>query len=161
MAHCVYSDKDERELLKDRGVYIAHCPNSNINLSSGIAPARRYLDEGQNIGLGSDVAGGIHLSIFKQMSDAIQVSKLYWRLVDQSLKPLNVEEAFYLGTLGGGSFFGKVGSFDKGYEFDAIVVDDKEYRGEDLSIRQRLERTIYMSESRSLVHKYVRGRELF
>ena len=107
------------------------------------------------------MAGGIHLSIFKQMSDAIQVSKLYWRLVDQSLKPLNVEEAFYLGTLGGGSFFGKVGSFDKGYEFDAIVVDDKEYRGEDLSIRQRLERTIYMSESRSLVHKYVRGRELF
>ena len=161
MAHCVYSDKDERELLKDRGVYIAHCPNSNINLSSGIAPARRYLDEEQNIGLGSDVAGGIHLSIFKQMSDAIQVSKLYWRLVDQSLKPLNIEEAFYLGTLGGGSFFGKVGSFDKGYEFDAIVVDDRDYRGEGLSIHQRLERTIYMSESHSMVHKYVRGRELF
>lgn len=76
MAHCVWSDELERKLLKKRGVYIAHCPNSNLNLASGMAPIRTYLDEGQNLGLGSDIAGGIHLSIFKQMSDAIQVSKM-------------------------------------------------------------------------------------
>lgn len=161
MAHCVWSDEREQKLLHDRGVFIAHCPNSNMNLSSGIAPIRKYLDDGQNIGLGSDIAGGIHLSIFKQMSDAIQVSKMYWRLVDEKLPPLTVEEVFYLGTLGGGRFFGKVGSFEKGYDFDAIVVDDSDYGDEKLNIKQRLERTIYMSEPRHVVHKWVKGKEIF
>ncbi len=31
---------------------------------------------------------------------------------------------FFLGTKGGGSFFGKVGSFEEGYEFDGLVIDD-------------------------------------
>lgn len=160
MAHCVWSDETERKLLKKRGVYIAHCPNSNLNLASGMAPIRTYLDEGQRIGLGSDVAGGIHLSIFKQMSDAIQVSKMYWRYVDQNSKPLTVEEAFYLGTLGGGSFFGKVGSLAEDFEFDACIIDDSSYR-DGLNIHQRLERTIYMSDEGSLVHKYVKGMKIF
>lgn len=90
--------------MKKQGVYIAHCPQSNTNLSSGISPARRYLDEGLHIGLGSDIAGGTSVSILRAMADAIQVSKLYWRLVDSSMKPLTVEEAFYMGTEGGGSF---------------------------------------------------------
>ena len=98
--------------MKERGVYVAHCPQSNTNLASGIAPVRRYLDEGLNQGLGSDVAGGSTLSIFRAMADAIQVSKLRWRLQDQSLAPLTAPEAFWLGTAGGGAFFGKVGSFD-------------------------------------------------
>lgn len=161
MAHCVWSDKEERDLLKKNKVFIAHCPNSNMNLSSGIAPARKYLDEGQNIGLGSDVAGGIHLSIFKQISDAIQVSKLYWRLVDETCKPLSIEEGFYLGTLGGGKFFGKVGSFDEGYEFDAIVLDETAYTYEKLNLRQRLERAIYMSNDKNVIHKFVMGRKIF
>lgn len=160
MAHCVWSDELERQLLKKRGVYIAHCPNSNLNLASGMAPIRIYLDEGQNLGLGSDIAGGIHLSIFKQMSDAIQVSKMYWRYVDQKCQPLTIEEAFYLGTLAGGSFFGKVGSLAKGYEFDACIIDDSSYK-DGLNIHQRLERTIYMSDESRLVHKYVRGMKIF
>ena len=45
MAHCVYSSDAEISLMKKRNVFIAHCPQSNTNLSSGIAPARRYLDE--------------------------------------------------------------------------------------------------------------------
>ncbi|WP_455258431.1 amidohydrolase family protein [Peptoniphilus asaccharolyticus] len=161
MAHCVWSDEYERNLLKDRGVYIAHCPDSNMNLASGIAPIRRYLTEGQRVGLGSDVAGGAYLSIFRQMTDAIQVSKLFWRLVDEESKPLIVEEVFYLGTLGGGEFFGKVGSFEDGYEFDAVVIDDAEYRTEDLNLHQRLERTIYLSANKDIAHKFIRGNQIF
>ena len=102
--------------MKERGVYVAHCAQSNANLASGIAPVRRYMDLGLKVGLGSDVAGGVHTSIFRAMSDAIMASKLRWRLTDDSLKPLTVEEAFYLGTVGGGAFFGKVGSLEKGYD---------------------------------------------
>ena len=124
MAHCVYPHGNELELLRDNQVMVAHCPNSNTNLSSGIAPVRLYLEQGIRTGLGTDIAGGFSASIFRTMSDAIQVSKLYWRLVDDSKQPLTAQEAFYMGTKGGGQFFGKVGSFEKGYEFDAVVLDD-------------------------------------
>ena len=58
MAHCVWSTDPEVELMKKNGVFIAHCPSSNMNLTSGIAPIRKYFDLGLNIGLGSDIAGG-------------------------------------------------------------------------------------------------------
>jgi len=44
MAHCVWSDEREIALMAERNVFIAHCPQSNTNLSSGIAPVRRFLD---------------------------------------------------------------------------------------------------------------------
>ncbi|MEG1431027.1 MAG: amidohydrolase family protein, partial [Oscillospiraceae bacterium] len=123
---------------------------------------RSFLDEGVNVGLGSDVAGGTVLSLFRAMADAIGASKMRWRLQDQKLKPLTASEAFYLGTLGGGSFFGKVGSFEAGYELDAIVLDDQRLTGpHDLTLQERLERVIYMSEDHDVVHKFVRGTQLF
>ena len=161
MAHCVHSSEEEITLMKKRGVYIAHCPQSNTDIASGIAPVRRYLDEGLHIGLGSDIAGGFSLSIFRAMADAIQVSKLRWRLLDDSLKPITLEEAFYMATLGGGSFFGKVGSFEKGYEFDAIVLDDENIRHpQPLTTRERLERLVYLSDERNITEKYVSGNRI-
>ena len=162
MAHCVHCPENELDMIKNNGVYIAHCPQSNTNLSSGMAPVRKFLDMGLNVGLGSDVAGGYTTSILRAMADAIGVSKLYWRTVDASAKPLCLEEVFYLGTKGGGAFFGKVGSFEKDYEFDAVVIDDSQYhKCIDLSVKQRLERAIYLSDDRHICAKYVQGRQLF
>lgn len=128
MAHCIYSDETETELLRATGTYVAHCPQSNAQLSSGIAPIRRYLDLGMNVGLGTDVAGGANLSMFRCMADAVAVSKLRWRLVDENLPALTTQEALWLATAGGGSFFGRVGSLAEGYEFDALVLDDSKIR---------------------------------
>ena len=161
MAHCVHSSEEELALKKKQGVYVAHCPQSNTNLSSGIAPARHYLEAGLHIGLGSDIAGGTSLSILRAMADAIQVSKLYWRLVDSSAKPLTLEEAFYLGTEGGGSFFGKVGSFREGYEFDAVILNSSTIPTPlSLSPKDRLERLVYLSDDRNITGKYVSGRKI-
>ncbi len=161
MAHCIYLTKKEIELVAENKVYIAHCPDSNMNLSSGIAPVRTYLNRGLKMGLGSDVAGGDSLSVFKAMAEAVKVSKLLWRLQDQSLSPLSLEEAFYLGTKGGGEFFGKVGSFEPGYEFDAVVIDDSSLvHPQPLTLKQRLERVIYLSDDRNLVSKYVAGKKI-
>ncbi len=162
MAHCVWNSPQESRLMKAAGTFVAHCPQSNTNLASGIAPVRRYLREGLSVGLGSDVAGGVHPSIFRAMTDAIQVSKLRWRLVDDALEPLTAAEAFYLGTKGGGTFFGQVGSFEEGYEMDALVMDDVELGTPCVaSIENRLERAMYLSEDRHIAHKYVRGERLF
>ena len=161
MAHCVYSGEKEIERMKENGVFIAHCPESNMNVSSGIAPVRRFLEEGLHVGLGSDVAGGSTENLFAAMAHAVQSSKLRWRLEDQSLDPLSVEEVFYMGTKGGGAFFGKVGSFEPGYEFDAVVLDDSRLKHpQPLDVKSRLERMIYFSDDREIRAKYVRGRQI-
>jgi len=161
MAHCVWPSVSEFDLMKQQKIWVAHCPQSNINLSSGIAPIRRYLDAGIPVGLGSDVAAGVHTSIFRSMVDAIGASKLYWRLVDQESAPLSLEEAFYLGTRGGGSFFGKVGSFEEGFEFDALVIDDHTLGNVgERGIADRLARVVYLFDERHIQRKFVQGREL-
>ena len=105
--------------------------------------------------------GRIGRLVFRAMADAIQVSKLRWRLVDGSLSALTAPEAFHLGTAGGGELF-NTGSFRPGMEFDAIIMDDRRYSppGES-DIPTRLERTIYLSDDRDIEHKFVRGRRLF
>ena len=162
MAHCVWSTPDEVELMRKNGVFVAHCPASNMNLSSGIAPIRKYLDLGLHVGLGSDVAGGHSDSIFRAMTDAIQVSKMYWRYVNQDLKPITFPEVFYMATLGGGAFFGAVGSFDEGYDFDAIVLDDSSLaHPQELTILERLERAVYLGlDTHGIQAKYVLGRQI-
>jgi guanine deaminase len=158
MAHCVWSGEDEIELMRQNNVFVAHCAQSNANLASGIAPVRRFLERGLKVGLGSDIGAGCHASIFRAMSDSVQASKLYGRLVDEAAKPLTVTEAFYLATLGGGGFFGRVGSFTPGYEFDAIVMDDHDLQGPaGSSLEERLEKIAYLSDDRHIQEKYIRG----
>ena len=96
------------------------------------------------------------------MTDAIQVSKMYWRLVDNNAKPLTFEEAFYMATVGGGEFFGNVGRFDKDYEFDALVLNDEKLpHPQELSLRQRLERFVYLGgDNLGIDAKYVAGNQI-
>ena len=146
MAHCVHSGELEQEMMKENGVFIAHSPESNMNLSSGVAPVSKFLENGLKVGLATDVAGGSHESILRAMMHAIQASKLRWRLQDQSVPALSFERAFYLATAGGGEFFGKVGAFREGYDHPQA-----------LSIRARLERLVYLADERCVREKYVAG----
>ncbi len=161
MAHCVHSTEEEIALMKAKGVFIAHCPDSNTNLASGIAPVRKFMDLDMRVGLGTDMAGGNSNSIFRTMVSAIQVSKLRWRLKDSTLKPLTAKEAFYLGTMGGGALFGKVGSFLPGYELDALIIDDSDIQSQkELTLEERLERIIYLSDDRHIKGKYIAGKRI-
>ena len=133
------------------------CPISNLNLSSGIAPVRRFLEEGVSVGLGSDVSGGHRLSIMDTMASAVECSKMRWKYVD-GRAPLTTAEVFYLATKGGGSFFGKVGSFEPGYAMDCLVVDDTRLSDEiPRFIKERLERFIYLGDDREIRARYVDG----
>ena len=148
-------------LMKKNGVFIAHSPESNMNLASGVAPINKFLDNGLRVGLATDVAGGSHESMLRAMTHAIQASKLRWRLYDQDVKPLSFERAFYLATMGGGAFFGNVGSFLEGYEFDAVVLDDASLdHPQELSVRARLERAAYLADDRNLTAKFVAGQKI-
>lgn len=162
MAHCVHSPDAELDLIKKNGVFIAHSPDSNTNLSSGIAPVNRYLRQGLKVGLASDVAGGSDINMLRMISEAVKVSHLRWRLMDDELPALTFANAFYLATKGGGEFFGKVGAFEPDYEFDALVIDDSSIATpRKLSFAERLERLPYLSDSRHIRAKYVCGQQLF
>ena len=71
MAHCVWSDEWERQAMKNAGVTVVHCPDSNLNLCSGTAPVRTMLTGGVRVALGSDIAGGDHLDMFDVTAAAI------------------------------------------------------------------------------------------
>ena len=66
-----------------------------------------------------------------------------------------------MATKGGGSFWGKVGSFEPGYEMDAVVIDDAGIGGlSSLTLPQRLERIVYLSDDRHIRAKYVKGKSV-
>ncbi|MCR5580025.1 MAG: amidohydrolase family protein [Pseudobutyrivibrio sp.] len=162
MAHCVYSDELEMDILKKHGAFIAHCADSNMNLTSGIAPIRKFIDAGINVGLGTDVAAGSSMNMLKTMLITLQASKMYYRLVDTSVKQLTFEEVFYLATEGGGKYFGQVGSFKEGYDFDAVVIDDsKMFSMRDMSIRERIERMCYNDADAIIKDKFVKGKKVY
>ena len=88
---------------------------------------------------------------------------MYFRMVDESCKPLVFSEAFYMATKGGGAFFGKVGSLEAGYEFDAVVMDDSVLpHPQCLTLAERMERAVYLGlDEKNITAKFVAGRKIF
>ena len=164
MAHCVYSDTLDGSLMENDNIYIAHCPDSNTNLVSGVANAQHFIAGDFNIGLGSDIAGGTSLSLFSACTDAIKVSKLRKRLFNAEDNALTFAESFYMASKGSGSFFGHVGSFEKDYEADFIVLNEDEIAStlmDDFTPIERLERYAYLSPLKAVKHKCIGGKLLF
>ena len=132
LAHGIHLSPDERKLIKQRNSKISHCPVSNTALSSGICPVRTLLDEGIDVGLGTDVSGGYSSSILVAAREAAMVSRILASFADGSetsnrnrLK-LSVTETLYLATLGGAKCLGletRTGSFEVGKLFDAQMID--------------------------------------
>ena len=160
MAHCIHMKEEEIKLFTDKSVFACHCPQSNANLSSGIMPVKNWIKRGIKVGLGTDVSGGNDTSILKTVVLAIQLSRIRYHN-DESEGYMSLAEAFYLATKGGGSYFGKVGSFETGYEFDALVIDDKSISmRDDVDILDRLSRFIYSGDDRNIETRYIFGKEV-
>lgn len=152
MAHCVLSGPEEIALLRNTHTLAVHCPDSNLNLMSGIAPVRRLLNAGVRVALGSDIAGGAELSMFHVMASAIRVSKLL--CLESGERPLSAREAFYLGTAPGAALFGQH-PLGEGEGLHALVVDDGAAQ---LDLEARLERLLYLIEPGWIVRRYAQGR---
>jgi guanine deaminase len=157
VAHAIHLTDREKHVIRDAGILVAHCPHSNLNLLSGVMRLADYHDMGIRVGLGSDVAGGHTLNMFSNIVGAIQSGAMNF-LAGHTSRPVFAAEAFYCATKGGGSFFGKSGSFESGYSFDALVVDDAAWTGSnEMSLAQRIERLIYCGDDRNIERVYVNG----
>ena len=162
MAHCVHSDARECAAMRDHGVVVAHCAGSNINLCSGVSPVREMLQQGIWVTLGSDIAGGALLPMYKVVTMSIRASKIKRIETDWSEDFLTVPEAYYLGSTSGHRYFGAQGGFAAGDKLHAIVVDDSDFiePTRPLSVRERFERAIYMMHRHNIVSVWSEGRRV-
>lgn len=160
VAHAIHLNDREKQVIRDNGILVAHCPHSNLNLLSGVMPLAEYHDMGIRVGLGSDISAGHTLNMFQNIVGAIQSGALSY-LTERTTRPVPAAEAFYCATKGGGSFFGNTGSFEPGYAFDALVVNDATWTQHmQMTLSQRIEKLIYCGDDRNIEHVYVNGRQL-
>lgn len=157
MAHAIYLSDEEKRLLRDKGIYLAHCAQSNANLTSGIMPLRRNLENGLTCTIASDVAAGHTPAMNKQIALTIEISKLYSLQHDRE-KALTIGEGLYLATKGPGRFYGRTGSFEKGYAFDALVIHMDDIEDLERTPFEKLQQFIYDGDDRNIIARYVDGK---
>ena len=121
--HVVWVDETDIKLLAARQVKVCHCPESNLKLASGIAPAVALLEHGIPVGLGTDgAASNNNLDLWGEMSLAAKLHKVAG--LDPTVLP--ARQVVEMATLGGARVLGLeavTGSLTPGKEADLIVVD--------------------------------------
>lgn len=165
---------EELDLIKTREAGISHCPTSNFNLSSGVAPVGSWLDRGIKVGLGTDVSGGFSPSILTAVQHASIASKVVSLNGGGKDKgpftgrQLTIPALLFLATLGGAQvcdLASTVGSFEPGKAFDALLVNTDESAGNpglwvagESSVETRLEQFLFCGDDRNVKEVYVQGR---
>ena len=131
LAHATHLDDADRAILVEAGAGVAHCPLSNSYFSNAVFQARRGLDVGLRMGLGSDVAGGSESSLLRQCQHAVTSSRMLEDGTNADVEDrgaaasrIDIATAFWLATVGGADLLGiPAGLLEPGRVFDAIVVD--------------------------------------
>ena len=122
-AHCVHVDDGEIRTLLHSGAGVAHNPSSNLKLASGVAPVKRMLELGLNVGIGTDgPASNNDLDMFEEMRLATFLQKGFSG--DPTTLPARSTllmatrlgaQAMHIGHL--------TGSIEKGKRADLILID--------------------------------------
>ncbi len=121
-AHCVHLDEEDMEILAENKVGVAHCPQSNMKLASGISPVARLLAKGVTVGIGTDgAASNNNLDMVEEMRSAALLQKVHTG--DPTVLPAYtvLEMATRRGALALG--LEDVGCLSPGMKADIILVD--------------------------------------
>src|SRR5579875_422608 len=121
LAHCIWVEPEEVDILADTSTRVAHCPSCNLKLASGVARVPEMRARGVEVGLGADGAAcNNNLDMFREMRLAALVHKP--RLGAHALPAREVLE---MATIGGARALGiadSVGSLEAGKRADLIVL---------------------------------------
>lgn len=121
-AHCVHLDKEEINLIASKQVGVAHNPESNMKLASGIAPIPDLLNEGALVGLGTDgAASNNNLDLLEEMRTCALLHKV--ATLDPTVLP--ALQVLKMATVMGAKVVGlkKTGSLQEGYKADIVLLD--------------------------------------
>ncbi|SNZ02118.1 5-methylthioadenosine/S-adenosylhomocysteine deaminase [Persephonella hydrogeniphila] len=125
-AHMVYPSENEIDILSEKGVKVAHCPESNLKLASGIAPVPDMIQKGVTVGIGTDgTASNDNLDIIGEISTAAKLHKGFKK--DPTV--LNAKEALLMATRWGAQAIrmeDKIGTIEKGKFADIVLIDIKD-----------------------------------
>ena len=158
-AHVIFPSEVEERILKEYEGVSVHCPDATSNIIAGIMPAKHMKEKGLRIAIGTDVGGGHFMGVYRQVARAAQISKMkdFYEGNDQAI---NLVNAFYMATVEGGSIFDRIGKIEKGYRFNALVVEnmlDKEYHR---PIVDALERFCYIGDDRNIKERFIDGKKI-
>lgn len=121
-AHCVWLDDEDYEILKEKGVFVAVNPVSNLKLASGVANVPEMLRRGIGLCIGTDsVASNNSLDLITEMKIFAIAAKMFYN--DPSA--ISVSDALYAATRGGALSQGRedTGALKEGLKADLIVLD--------------------------------------
>lgn len=123
VAHGVWLDDDDLRRLADRGASVAHNPGSNMRLGSGIANARRMLELGVNLAIGTD---GASCSDNQNMYEAMRLASLASKVRTPDWRSwLTTEEVLLAATEGSARALGfeTCGRLAAGAKADIVFLD--------------------------------------
>ncbi|MCP3027924.1 amidohydrolase family protein [Halobacillus sp. A5] len=123
VAHAVWLDYEEMDLLKEKKVSIVHNPASNMTLGSGVAPVSRFMKDRMLVGLGSDASNcGISHRSFEMMRLSLMLSRINSRNYEEWLEPSDV---FKMATRSGANIISgsKRGKIAEGYDADLVLIN--------------------------------------
>lgn len=129
-AHGIHFNRAEISRMGACSCSVAHCPSSNMKLSSGVFPIRAMLEAGVNVGLGVD--GSASNDASSLLGEARQAYLLH-KLASGSAGP-SAQESLWLGTVGSSRVLGwqdAIGSLEVGKAADFFMIDTRklEYAG--------------------------------
>ena len=120
--HCVYFDDKDFEIFKKRQLTAVTCPASNLKLASGIAPLKRFVEEGIPVAIGTDgPASNNSLDMFKEMFLASALAKVR----EMDAECISADKILYMATTGGAHAMG-LDNCDRlaaGKKADLIMID--------------------------------------
>jgi 5-methylthioadenosine/S-adenosylhomocysteine deaminase len=123
LAHCVHVTEDDLNILSESGTHVAHCPESNLKLGSGIAPVAGMVERGINVCIGTDgAASNNDLDLLGEMSLVPMLQKG----VQQDPRVIPTEKVLEMATIGGARAYGledRVGSIESGKQADLVLID--------------------------------------
>jgi 5-methylthioadenosine/S-adenosylhomocysteine deaminase len=155
-AHGVWLSASDRALLKAAGAGVAHCPQSNMKLSSGAAPVREMIAEDLRLGLGTDgAASNNDLDMFEEMMSAALLAK--HASADPTAAP--APAVLEMATLGGARALGmedRLGSLEVGKRADLVVVGLESARLHPLY--DPVSHVVYAAKGADVRHVVVEGR---
>jgi 5-methylthioadenosine/S-adenosylhomocysteine deaminase len=122
-AHAVWVNAEEIAVLKRMGVGVAHNPQSNMKLASGVAPVPQMLSEDVAVGLGTDgAASNNDLNMWEEMDTAAKLHKV----TTGDPKVVSALQAFEMATIRGARALhldSQIGSLEAGKRADLCIVD--------------------------------------
>ena len=159
-AHFIFPSEDDIRILKKHGGYAVQCPDATVNVIAGIMSTASLAEQGIKLGLGSDIAGGSNLGIYSQAARSVQLSKLKEFYEPDGNTAIPFARAFYMATKEGGAVFGKTGSLEPGYAFDALVIGGMDDPFGALTPAQAVERFCYLGETGHIRARYLGGEKI-